>query len=1466
MVNYYNKHIGDLFPGHIAKSSDINQIQQNIEDALKNAINDLTEGESWILGTNDQSDKDAFILTPDTKRAGRYIDQMNLAEGSDMEIISFRETSYRQPIKISRSSIYSVIVKLQNKSEVSVPVVFELRDENGNTIPKMRTILDLPKETNEPTEFEVVFDLHYYPTAHNIQPQDLEDGNTQLTKPLTEENSSFDVGIEYEDGDLSSSTMGASTVYLFIEALNKNKLKSFDINTVQDNNYQWNDTDPTFGIVINKNSTYGQLLEESSGNNFVQSSVPGDLYFKEIYANSPTYQCNVGQAIIGGEKVMLSSTHISVAGASSYGNVVSYIYMDQNGILKFVNSEPFIGEEPVLKIPEEAHLHIANITTFLNDSKNPIVEQSDENREFRPRSHHERIRRLEKKLNYTQNIAIPPRIKYTRTGEDWVDQYPNTDLTERSFNGYVARNLDALNGSEYSIATDTNGNFILKASKAESFSIPITLKNEKSGKISTEKNATKITSDTSTSEKKNSEDNSAKNSSTKIISEAQTTQYIDSLAKNDISRAQIFAEMKNMTNDISEGKLSLSSTSGDSTNIIATTSKQAKETEFNPWDDAQANRPKKANVTPTTRSYTVVKGKNGANDWASEFPAMTLYTSTGYVLKKLEIPIYKFKNCSGLKVFIQQRQDPNNQTNTVWLKKRVFASKTFSLKNAKEKKGYQYMENGFLMDFGKKGLTLPKGQYVIICVPIPKSDKGTVYVDTYKPDKSRDFCIRYYGAGNASHFLLKERYYEIWYNPVKATGEAITYSKSGSVVSGTVSWENKEAIKSIKPMVNLTTPKGTTSKISVDVGGGWIEVEPNKENSVIGSGNGESFRWKIEFSGNSKESPVLTYDKKKDYAINFEITRAAPSTANTNQGNILDKNLCFTSKPFDGNQILREYIGDYNLAYTDNKFSNFEFARVWATEYGEAFSIDISAADRVDEVSVDNDTLYYPVYSLHYADLSLRDFSQTSVDYSNYDAQLEEDEYNLRLKLDTENSYNDNDIRIFNVKDFEITNETFKANGDTNGVKIDLTKVPSSSSNQTLAKINFINPLDLSKYASLKVGFTLDGVNEGTISGVALYISSQTEQEAPSTLPSEDLSAALVDDLPDLNSSQEDVIATYANKIVVKSYNNNGVGTDVYYKSIWNSIDKKWEWQQLHDVKSYNIYELSDRSLKETTITLSDENNGKERFIDIEIDPDSVNLQFVKEIGLILINEDNKYSRTDVNTIELNDMKLIKNDYYPVFNAEEKDVFAKINSRIPVVCTQSGEMSLTSKGFKETVPPTSSIKITHQSIDENGEELCVFDLTSKSTKGFNHIGIQIASDCFITKHMLELHFKKVEDGVETVIEKIRLPTINHIFYPTTANNIINLSQVFKKIKTSDRFDKIVLYATPKFKNYAGQLKQNIPNGDNITIYIGKISLYRAETIPIFHHIMRMKFYLDDATEIEKSKSSIRKVGAILDYQ
>ena len=63
------------------------------------------------------------------------------------------------------------------------------------------------------------------------------------------------------------------------------------------------------------------------------------------------------------------------------------------------------------------------------------------------------------------------------------------------------------------------------------------------------------------------------------------------------------------------------------------------------------------------------------------------------------------------------------------------------------------------------------------------------------------------------------------------------------------------------------------------------------------------------------------------------------------------------------------------------------------------------------------------------------------------------------------------------------------------------------------------------------------------------------------------------------------------------------------------------------------------------------------------------------------------------------------------------------------------------------------------------------------------------------------------------------------------------------------------------------------NKTSINLFIGKIVLYRARTIPIYHKKMRFKFYNNvdgeikhyNDEDIDSDVFSIRKIGAILDY-
>lgn len=1462
MSSYFHKHYGDLYPGHIAYSEDIMEVQQETQDAFANSINDMNGGQGCILG----SDENAFILTPESKRNGRYIDQINLADGTDGKYVSIRQSTYRQPILLSRTSLYSVILKFQNKSETDITVTCELQNEFGEIIQNKRSYLNVPAGT-EGKEFEVVFDLDYYPTQLGLNPSDVSGNDPTLRLPNDLDSSTRGEGRLFSEYTPQSNTAGASELYLVIHGLNKSKMQ---INQT-DSSGTWNDDDPTFGVLMNINSQYGQLLKVDNGSGFTQPTSVGDLYFKTVYANSPCYKCEQGEAIIGGERVGLADSHVVVAGANSYGNVLSYIWMDRQGHLHSTNSEVYIGTEPEEPTVDEAHLHIANVITYADDSKDPTVIQDDDNQNTRLRSHHERLRRIENKIDWTQDIAIPPRFKYTVTGEDWVDTEPEVNLYSDKYNGQKAQNLDALDKTGYNLATDSDGNTIIKLSSAESFSIPITLKSTKAGKVTT-------------------------SNGTSVIKSAQTSTYINDLGASDITRAQTFAAIKNMNIDVTNGIMTLAHKTDDF--IIASDDKQAKETVYYPWDDSSDNRPKSTkNVKPTIRSYTITAGKNGKNDWESEFPGMTMYLEKSMNLKKLSIPIFKFKNCHSIKFILYKRQKTNNKTNTVWLEKKIDTSPTFSLKKATVKNNYQYMEDGFLWDFGKKGKTLEKGQYVIVALATVKSGTGTVYVETYKPTNSRDFIITYHGAANASHFLLKTRYHEIWYNSAKAVGTEVEYEKTGSIESGTVTWTGAEPIKSIKPLVNLT---GTGATIYVDTGAGWTKVNANKANSVTGSK--DSFRWKVEFKGDGKKTPTIKYDKKKKYAIKFEITRQEPSIGNLSQATTIDKNLCLTSKPFRGNEILRDYIGDINFALTEKRFSNYEFARVWGTTEEDALSIDLSASDKTDKAlkpkQNDNDPdeyLYYPVYSLHYVDLKLSDFDNTSVDYSNYDPLLELDEHNLRLKLDTDYSYNDNDINLIDINQFELTDDTLAAQQTADeqkvpGLAIDLSKITASTTNQVIAKAKLDSPVNLGQYDGIKLGFTLKGNVDGTLAGLGIYISSSQDAEAPSNLNNEptDINSeepfTPEDQLPDLNSSQQDVIQQYGNTIIKRYEPRNGTAGYVYYKSIWNSSENKWEWQLLHDVKSYRIFELCNRT-DNGPLKITENNNGTKQYYEVDIDGDSVNMQNVKEVGLVVLNDEGKYTRTDVNVIKLNEFRSIQHDYYPVFSASQNDVFTSGSAINTHKCYANGKLSVIGpnnvlNNAYKTEPPTSQISVLHQSTNSAGETVAIFSATSKSTANFNHIGIQLAADCAIVKNMFELELRKVTKSGNTttkeVIDKVKIPTLTQAYYPHSADNEIPLVKIFKKLKTTDRFDEIALVTTAKFKEYAKQLKtlegqstisKGVDGNETINLFIGDIVLYQARTIPIFHPTMRMKFYVDNATDgVSKENTGIRKIGVVIDYQ
>lgn len=1583
MVSYYHKVIGNLKKGDIAKSSDINHIQLHISDALKTLLSELHDNESYVLG-HDEVYKNSFILKAAPKTLGRYLDSYNFDDETKEEnakCVNINRYSVKQPIIKTKTSLYSIIAKFKNTSNKNITVTCRIEDEDG--APLRTNYITLAPNTTF-SNYEIVFDLDFYPAPPNLDYKDLKERDGKDLPSDTKEES-FDEGFEEEHKDESYHpffTAGLSKLFFVVERteLNETSLKENENDEVSF------DPENSLGLYYLEGSPFPDkniYAEISKGT--IYETTDWNICYQDVYANGDTYLCEGGSAIIDGERVDCLDTHISVEGGSSYGNVLTQIYLGNDGHLRFSNKKTSLSlniedfEQDISNPLPPNYLPIALILTYSNTLygtiKEPLILQ-DYDYGQRPPSHHERLRRLEKQMDWSNDIALPGRIEYSINDGEWIDKEEKNLLGLLPNTNSEGENVDSTSENNIFLTTDEKGNVVVKISNAVTEELPITLK-----------------------EKLKDDDGKA-----------------IKLEDTDVLNVSSFSKLENIVHDSKKGTLSLDIDKTKEKKSIATTSKEAKQTEFNPWDDSASNRPSGKNYQKNEREYKVVSGKNGENDRESFYPGMTFYTSTNYNMKKLTIPIHKFENCSAVKFFIYKRQESNNKKNRVWLQK-CYSSKQFSLKKAKVKGKYQYMDDGFTMNFGKGGLSLPKGQYVIIALPIPKSGTGSLFVETYKPKNSKDFCIKYRGSANAAHFRLVDRYQEIWYNSASAVVDEENYYTKGTATSKTLTWDEDglERIVSVKPIVgkNLTTStdKKQSYEIQVNTGGNWVTVKPDEDNK-ISSGGAKTFKWRITFKSDGKGTPKLAYNSKNEYAIKFILTRQKPGDfEKSSEVDTINKNMCITSVPIDGDDVLRKYIGDPNFGLEHSRFQGYEFARVWADEnINKSLLIDIQASDKnikyVQEAEgKKEEELYTPLWSLHYCDLTLDDFDKINVNYSHYDEDLEYDENNLRLKLDSEHSYNDDDIQI--SVDFKKTPNDIDDSEDEQ-----LSFVSSTvEENQLFLKKTFANPIDLTKYTGLKFRFKTGGTESttGLLKGVGIYISSIETNK--NTIPSdlnkpEDVAETLYDTdiIPNIIDPDTSSYSHYEGKIIEIKHDltpDDGDNTyqTGYYKYVKQYDDKQekfiYKLVQVHDLRTFNLYKLNDIVF-----------TGEEEYFDvrIEMDQNSNNLKYVKEIGIITLNDektsdgesvysvkqtstvskltaeakenntikitlkdnDNNpiangkiiYNETndDTNVTNANGIKefsnlqdtgeatfvftggktstgddaptysasmikvsydftkeedkiTIKEDTFKVFNGisleldslrgiredtltiydpdEEKGpIFSTADEGRAVVygvktvldkdtylTTLANDTDNNISKVTETSPKTTQICIKRNSEQLKGANTLVYvnNPFNGGTSGYKHIGIQLAADCYIPKDSLKVNICSEKNGENPIIS-VNIPTLNTIFYPRTGDGTINLSQIFKRFDIDDeQIKSISITCTPYFQSFMNEtLTTDKPT---VNLFVGKIVLYKAKTIPIYHNKMRYKFYNTTNGEIDhegaqKAKEnsfSIRKIGAVLDY-
>lgn len=1408
-MSYYNRHEGNLFPGKIAKSEDVHQIQTNIQDAIKNLIEDQYDRTSFILGSREND----FLISPAPKRFGRYIDTMNLVDSSNELWLDIDSYGYRQAIKTTKTSLYSVIVKLRNMYSESQDVSFELWSEEGKISKQTVTV---PAKTSS-SEFEIVFNLEHFSTQHGRSGEELERPDAKFIAKPGQENLIEERYDRVNNPDNHS--LGATTLYLVVKAIHKATetiTSAEDVELIDEN---------TFMICADSSGSYAQGLERTADDGRNYESTKYDLHFKHVYSNAPTYLCTGGTAVVHGEPVLCNDSHVTVDGASNGGHTKSYIAMDIWGQLKSYTSHAYWGDEANAIFDEfpVGDLIIAIIYTYNGDIKQPKIVQDDNliedllkkdkygEHEFgmpiRQRSHHERIRRLEKEMAYHRDIALPSRLKYNLTGEDVVDTQSTADdggikVTAKNANKQltVTSAQKAVDWSKYFLSTDKYGNFVVKSVDAETTQIPVTLKESATieGKTGIKLAQTIVASQ-----------NAEIDRSAGIVSLAE---HKVAYEKDDNSKKDKDVAKENVYQ-------------------VGTTAKEAKKTEFNPWDDKKANRPETADIKPTEREFVTKKGVNGVNVRSSEYPAMTLYLPQRITLKELIVPIVKFKNVETVQFHIWERQGPNNKHNTVWLEKLVYSSKKFSLKNAKTKDGFQILDKPFKIEI-KNGLKMRKHQYIILVQIVPKSGNGSVFVETYKPKDSSDFLIRYHGSADCAHFRLKTRYREIWYTSAtkqtdsknnsktaKITAYVDEFYKEGRIESGEVVWENSEPIASITPSMNATIPDGCSIELQANAGSGWKTLENEKATKITGGTS--SFKWRALLKGTEKATPEITYDEDKNYAINFSITKQKPQVGAGVGTNVDEDKNVLTTQTFYPGDILQKYIGDTNLNTCD-KFSNYEWIRIYGENSGDATAlIDIAASDTryqlnnsnnaLTEVTTnlacapisDNTKTQFDIFTMYYADLTFDDFVQESVDYSNYDNNIEYDEHNLRFKIDTDRAYNDDDIALFNISNVTTfvpdrdeslvdqngidNNPTITVDTSSNYITAFFKQFTTSEDNLYSSDNSFIwkytlpdnKTLDLSNYSALKIGYNYNAKNttdiNSTLSGLALYISSAIEQEAPSNNYDvgkiyEEIGKEIreyEDMAPETLTGGE--LERYKNSILKVTRVKNDVTYVEYYYYVPDE-DGVWRRQQYHDIKSFTIYNLSEFNSEVSTTSGSNTN------IIISIDNNNDNFKHVKEIGLIaLSNAEDGTGLTAVNSSELQftDVKGIIQGYNTIYSAEKSITLA------------SSDNSCATGLFRDASNQISSItRIYYNRLNTNQGKMIGYINNDSITTDANNFAIQFVSDTYLPKDSILINLCAEKNGVSPIFS-LNMPTLNHVYYDSN----LQLSSLFdrqdepNKIKT-----------------------------------------------------------------------------------
>ena len=1072
MSSYYNKVNGNLRPNLTARVADINLMQANIQEAIQKLTTDVL-GPNFILGEEEEALK--VVATTDVIDQANY----NTSEDDAKQWISFYDRYLRQSIYITKSSIETVTVHMRNLTNISTTIYAEIRDIDFDLVAESSAILD-------PTNQNADADKTYTPITFNFNKHHLPIGHYYFVlRPV----------------DISATDLADKTTNTIIDEYSF--LVKYDIDgtyhaelneTIEDNEGYEEIIDITPGLEASydgANYLDAVLLEEYRLSDDERQELniddPNfDLFFEETFSSGLTFLVNPGEAIVLGEKVDSFDTHVKIGAPPTSGNRTDLIILRNTGELDVKQGDVCPDET---RYPNDDNgLKLAYITVYQNGSKVALIEQDDENGMTRRRDILERLRRLEKKLNYQVENNSPSRIKYNCEVDPimyhdglsenvWdsegtygmglgMDDEGKNIITNTETLTYIwsiikstykysyeetiketaycrVFNVDAKANNKTSPQGVSDGLYCAKISEKEitSTSPTSTLKHPIKGekvKVQVKKGKKiKYTKTTTTNKKgeatlnlKNAKLASGKYTVTTTVGNktinttftVHTSSYKVSSPGSKLKKVTLTDRVKTTTKDnLKNQGIIYGDDAFDTSNITVDTKKGIIELAKvdNSSDKYKKNKPLSTDKTskPYFNSdvyeYKVYSNKKNLK---SEFPVLHLKFDRDTHIKSIKPYIKKFKNMKSFGILLFK----NDQILNIKQHKRKLVEKSFKKdpvypnifkatktlnKPKKGKDGLQTLDSYVTFDTDIK---LEAGTYTLVIYGklLSGKEEGSFFLrefDTHGNLEKYGMSAKSTGSSNLS--LLKmstsnltSRSWNVVFNQ-----KPDVYYEKGVITS--VPKSSTESIKSCKVKKNLITPEGCSSKLEVSNDGGnhWIDITNVKGTVKFGT-TSNVFRWRLTLEGNGKYTPQLYYKPSKKYAIKFSLNAQAKYTPYEDFGR------CYETPLLNANAITRTFVAN-NLI--KDRFSEWEFARLYMLDEDDSSSVDIC-------ISYDNDNYNTGVqttkdnwgsnifFSQIFADLKLSDFSTTSVDYDNYDANTEFDEHNYPFKMTSEAVKHDN--------------------------------------------------------------------------------------------------------------------------------------------------------------------------------------------------------------------------------------------------------------------------------------------------------------------------------------------------------------------------------------------------------------------------------------------------------------------------